>query len=208
MTSTLDQDQTPGESVRSKSSDKSILSENEPHGHALDASQVISLLLKAKGLAESGRTTEARELLARILVPILERPWILTLWGKLLRSLGPDQEERFQSALRKWIRTAESILRDAAADSRPTEEAASLVSKTLARLYWNQGYRERALEMYRTLVLKDPRDRELAREFHERLMAAKGAQSSKNKAIFALEKLADRIVQTKRVLPKKPRHVR
>lgn len=59
------------------------------------------------------------------------------------------------------------------ADNLPALEPEPIRTRTMARLLAAQGYRERALAMYRTLLAASPSDAELQHEL-ERLIAATG----------------------------------
>lgn len=168
------------------------------HSFILEPSQVILALEKAKSLVEEGKRAEARKEIENILLPVLERPWALEIWINLLQPLKAEEEVKLKVTLKGWLSTVEAFLGEQAKHVNLPQEPVGLVSKTLARLYWNQGYREKALEIYRTLTLKDPQDKFLQREFRDRLRQTQDGILDKDKVILALEEWIRKIQQRKK----------
>ena len=156
---------------------------------------VLSWLERARRLADRGRDREAYELLGAILKPVLEAPAALEVWMSLARRLEPERAAGFLRSLQAWVRVAQSLLvgRDGR-EPRP-DSPSGMVSRTLAELYWKQGYREKAEGMYRVLLQRDPEDQELRKVFRERFVGEDGRADT---ALRVLEGWARRIRRRKR----------
>jgi tetratricopeptide (TPR) repeat protein len=161
-------------------------------------SWVNAWLERAEEMAGTGHPVEAYGMLGRILESVLERPQLLEIWMDLLRSLEPHREEAARQSLQVWVHRASAIL-EAPVEASPSCEAPlEILSRTLAQLYWKQGHREQALDMYRALVRRHPDNRELLQELDERLAEVKGKRAATSVPLRVLEHWAERIQRRRR----------
>jgi hypothetical protein len=153
----------------------------------------------AERLTEAGEVGKAGSILRAILKPLLARPWAIELLYALMKS--PDLDaERVDRALDARIRQRGATFGEPMDELR-SGEADGIVSVTLARLHWRQGYRAEALNMYRQLVRSNPGDVDLLREYTERLQAFQGRGDERHPPLEVLELWAAKIRSRKSELP-------
>ena len=125
--------------------------------------------------------------------PVLESPWALEEWFESMSDSDPEAFEEAVGLLRNWIKRAMLIVSE---DSKSPEDDSvepKLISKTIARLYWKQGHRKKALEIYEALMNESPDDEELRAEYNERLQALHERPYNIEKIIEILEQWLVRI---------------
>lgn len=170
---------------------------NPQNASVSEAEQVGWSLEQGKRLAEAGESARAKACLEGILVPVLDRPWVLKVWMGLIRLLEPAAERPLREALLNWVMAAKRILEERSSPSEGEEGSGELLSQTLARLYWNQGHRDKALEIYRGLLQSDPQDVDLLQEFQKRLGEAQDVHDTQPNPLRILEEWALRIQRRK-----------
>jgi tetratricopeptide (TPR) repeat protein len=161
----------------------------------------ISLCLRrGEELAQQGQLREAYQLLSGVLRPVFESPSSLQILMDLVGRAEPNAATALRLSLKEWVRTALETLESMPSNSASNEDPRELVSRTLAQLYWNQGHSEKALEIYRALLQRDPHDEELLDEFQRRIRALEGIEVEPDGTIRALEEWARRIQQRRQGL--------
>jgi tetratricopeptide (TPR) repeat protein len=158
-----------------------------------EADRVGERLERGKRLVQEGELVRARSCLEGILGPVIDRPWALEIWVELTRLLDPLAEQGLQEALGNWVRKAREILEDHRSLSKIRVPSKGLHSRTIAGLYWDQGHREKAIEIYRALLRRDPEDIDLLKEFEMRLTASHGVHHERAGAMRTLEGWTARI---------------
>ena len=163
-------------------------------------SWVNAWLERAETSARAGQSAEAYGMLEGILGPVLERPHLLETWLDLMRVQKPQHEEAARRSLQDWVRRASALLEVPAEACLSTEARLGILSRTLAQLYWEQGHREKALDIYRALVQRDPDNPELSKELEERLAHVEGKPPTASFSLRALERWAERIQRRKSIV--------
>ncbi len=115
--------------------------------------------------ARSGETRESYETLKEILLGILSMPHAVEDLLRLTHKFEPQRESDIRRTVTRWIEEVKAVLERRAIDEIREE---SLVSRTLADLYFRQGHLEKAKRMYERLIHGDPDNMALMREYKER----------------------------------------
>lgn len=133
----------------------------------LNRSLVEGELKRAQMLAQEGRHKEALSIFGSIFEPLLENPRIFRTWLELEGTINGRE------AVGRLVERMEGIL-ESVREVRNSLEIPGeirgqikrpLASRTLARLFWNQGHRREALVIYEALLEKDPHDTALRIEY-------------------------------------------
>ncbi len=171
-----------------------------PNASMAESSWVTAWLKQAEEFFRSGRNADACEMLDRVLRPVLERPRLLEIWMSLLRVLDPGRAKEARGSLRAWVRNARPFLRTPPESGSPPDSHREILSATLARIYWNQGHQQKALEMYRALLRRYPDNPELTRELRDRLEEAEERLGGTASFLGVLERWAEAVRRRKRSL--------
>ena len=159
----------------------------------VEVSHIATRLEKARELAEAGDAILARAEFEAILQPVLERPWALEMWMKLACTLEPGAQRRIRRCIESWLATAKAVVSTEPLSAGQETRSDEFISPTLAKLYWDQGHRDKALDIYRLLLEKDPDNHALQEEFMQRSGDAGDVHSSQNTTLAALEAWAGAI---------------
>jgi hypothetical protein len=157
-----------------------------------DKSQVRQWLERAAALAARGDERGALAILDALVGAVVFRRDALRLWLDLVGRVSPGELARARSEAVRWAREALASLKRGVGARQGGGAEQGVVSRTLARLYWEQGHRGRALELYRILLDRHPGDEDLRREFEGRL-AAEAPGRGDSRHLHVLEAWADRI---------------
>lgn len=144
--------------------------------------------------ARETESAESYKMLKNILLEVMEVPDAVELLFTLIRKFEPHREEEIRSVVVSWIeRTKETLERDGI---EGIGEKGGFVSRTLADLYFRQGYLDQAKGIYEALIKRDPNNWALIREYEERFHQ-KERIASGGKLLRVLSVWAERIREAK-----------
>ena len=116
-------------------------------------------LISAQALLDLGREEEARLALAAAEVAMLNTADLLDVMAGLMHRINEaDSAMRYEAAAAQLrpAPAAEPVKQDAVPEKEP------VLTETLASLYLSQGHRDRAIEIYEHLLVRDPGNISLA----------------------------------------------
>lgn len=162
--------------------------------------RIGQILDEARRCLQMGREEMALERLEPILEPFLARPWVLELWMRLVRDFRPQQWERMGGQLERWSEVMAEVRAEWDSWRQERDIQEDILSPTVARLYWKQGHRQRALKIFRELVRRRPDDRSLVEELRslERAMASEDPSQSIRTLMERLEEWMKRLQERRR----------
>lgn len=125
-----------------------------------------SALERAVFLAETQPTEESYKALKELMVPFLARHHALATLAGLAARWDPEGRRRILELVKKWVEAAQGLERE-----EPTCVGPQVVSRTLADLFYRQGHKDEAEKLYKSLLRRNPQDRDTLREYQERFRA-------------------------------------